>query len=226
MKNMSLSQLEAAIDLAERIATGEENINVMNQQSLAFRCKKRKLSNVAEDSQTMKKQRSSGTVSSYFLPSPKSAKQADNRNKEDPTRKESSGDATSETEVQEPDMSIQIKRIKDSNLTPFRKRMLILLCEIPRGRYSTYKAMSDHVTKTTHKTCARAVGSAMRNNPFAPGVPCHRVIANDGSLGGFCGYWGENGKFASRKHELLHQEGVRFDSRGKVKGPPFRDFIN
>ena len=84
--------------------------------------------------------------------------------------------------------------------------------------------MSDYVTKTSHKTCARAVGNAMRNNPFAPEVPCHRVLANDGTLGGFCGYWGEGGKFASKKHELLYEEGVRFDSRGKVKGPPFKDF--
>ena len=50
------------------------------------------------------------------------------------------------------------------------------------------------------------------------------MLANDGSLGGFNGYWGENGKFANKKHELLYEEGVRFDSRGKVKGPPFKDF--
>ena len=64
----------------------------------------------------------------------------------------------------------------------------------------------------------------MRNNPFAPEVPCHRVLAADGTLGGFGGHWGEDGKFANKKHELLHAEGVRFDSRGKVKGPPFREF--
>ena len=121
-------------------------------------------------------------------------------------------------------MSIQIKRITDSDITPFRKQMLTLLCQIPRGRYSTYQAMSEHVTKTSHKTCARAVGNAMRNNPFAPEVPCHRVLANDGTLGGFGGYWGEGGKFANKKHQILHEEGVRFDSKGKVKGPPFWDF--
>ncbi|KAJ4358459.1 uncharacterized protein N0V89_003042 [Didymosphaeria variabile] len=77
--------------------------------------------------------------------------------------------------------------------------------------------MSDYITLTSHKTCARAVGNAMRNNPFAPEVPCHRILAADGTLGGFGGHWGEQGKYASRKHELLEEEGVRFDSRNKVK---------
>lgn len=224
VKNMSLAQLEEAIGLAERIATGEANLTELNEQSLAFRGKKRKTPKVIEQNQTTKKQRSSGSVSSYFLPSPKLPKQAASRDEEDSTNTKSSGDVTSQAKVDDPDMSVQIKRIEESDLTQFRKQMLNLLCEIPRGRYSTYKVMSDHVTRTSHKTCARAVGNAMRNNPFAPEVPCHRVLANDGSLGGFCGYWGENGKFASKKHQLLHEEGVRFDSRGKVKGPPFRDF--
>ncbi|EMC96979.1 hypothetical protein BAUCODRAFT_121510 [Baudoinia panamericana UAMH 10762] len=121
-------------------------------------------------------------------------------------------------------MDVQLKRITESTITPFRKLTLNMLCQIPRGRYSTYQAMSDHITKTSHKTCARAVGNAMRHNPFAPEVPCHRILAADGSLGGFNGDWGEQGKFASQKHKLLYEEGVRFDSRGKVKGPVFREF--
>ena len=84
--------------------------------------------------------------------------------------------------------------------------------------------MADHVTKTSHKSCARAVGNAMKNNPFAPEVPCHRVLASDGSLGGFKGSWGEEGTYASLKHQLLAEEGVKFDSRGRVKGPVFREF--
>lgn len=123
-----------------------------------------------------------------------------------------------------PDMSAELARIANSNLTSFRKTTLSMLCQIPRGRYSTYQAMSDHITATSHKTCARAVGNAMRNNPFAPEVPCHRILAADGSLGGFGGHWGESGKFANKKHELLHDEGVRFDGRGKVMGKPFREF--
>lgn len=149
------------------------------------------------------------TISSYFQPLPTTQDH----------------ESLTESDVSDkPDMSHQLDRIALSNLTSFRKHMLVLLCEIPPGRYSTYQALADHVTATSHKTCARAVGSAMRNNPFAPQVPCHRVLAADGTLGGFGGHWGENGKFASKKHELLHQEGVRFDSKGKVKGPVFRGF--
>jgi methylated-DNA-[protein]-cysteine S-methyltransferase len=71
-------------------------------------------------------------------------------------------------------------------------------------------------------TCARAVGNAMRNNPFAPGVPCHRVLAGDGSLGGFGGHWGEEGKFAGEKRRLLREEGVRFDGKGRAVGEPWK----
>ena len=64
----------------------------------------------------------------------------------------------------------------------------------------------------------------MRNNPFAPEVPCHRVLAADGSIGGFHGDWGKDGKYAAKKTELLRSEGVRFDTKGKVVGEPFRKF--
>jgi O-6-methylguanine DNA methyltransferase len=122
-------------------------------------------------------------------------------------------------------MAAQIARIASSpTLTPFRKQTLTLLCQIPRGRWSTYQAMSDHITATSHKTCARAVGNAMRNNPYAPDVPCHRILSSDGSIGGFGGHWGAEGKFAGEKRELLGEEGVVFDSKGKVRGRPFRDF--
>lgn len=73
----------------------------------------------------------------------------------------------------------------------------------------------------TTKTCARAIGNAMRNNPFAPLVPCHRVLAADGSIGGFGGSWGAEGEFAGEKRRLLREEGVRFDGRGKAVGRPW-----
>ena len=75
-----------------------------------------------------------------------------------------------------------------------------------------------------HGSSARAVGSAMRNNPFAPTVPCHRVLAADGKLGGFGGDWGAEGRFAGEKRELLRSEGIRFDGKGKVVGSPFTGF--
>jgi O-6-methylguanine DNA methyltransferase len=106
-------------------------------------------------------------------------------------------------------------------LTPYRRRLYSTLCSVPRGRYTTYAAMSSFLDSS-----ARAVGNGMRNNPLAPEVPCHRVLAADGSIGGFCGSWGKDGEHASKKIKLLRDEGVRFDGRGKVVGEPFRDFID
>ena len=231
VKNMTEEQFEAAIELAEKIATGESNLDELNERSLELRGKKKKKrkgaeidDNSGEEGDAKKAKKATGTISSYFLASPKSGRhvagsQGGVKNKSMPL-----DHAISEGRSPDIDMSLQLKRIADSDITTFRKQMLTLLCQIPRGRYSTYQAMSDYISKTSHQTCARAVGSAMRNNPFAPEVPCHRVLANDGTLGGFGGHWGEGGKFASKKHELLYEEGVRFDSRGKVKGPPFREF--
>ncbi|EAW11576.1 MGMT family protein [Aspergillus clavatus NRRL 1] len=64
-------------------------------------------------------------------------------------------------------------------LTPTRRRIYRTLLSVPAGRWTTYAALATYVG-----TSARAVGGAMRANPFAPGVPCHRVLAADGSLGG------------------------------------------
>ena len=54
----------------------------------------------------------------------------------------------------------------------------------------------------------RAVGQALRANPFAPQVPCHRVIASNLSPGGFKGYI--SGAALAKKLRLLATEGVRF----------------
>ncbi|KAG8934346.1 hypothetical protein FRC01_003594 [Tulasnella sp. 417] len=63
------------------------------------------------------------------------------------------------------------------------------------------------------------VGAALRNNPFAPYIPCHRVIASNFFVGGFCGEWGPQSKSGTQYHrklELLKEEGVTFDPKGKL----------
>ena len=52
----------------------------------------------------------------------------------------------------------------------------------------------------------RAVGQALRCNPYAPIVPCHRVVSSDGSIGGFMGK--VRGKTIEKKISLLKTEGV------------------
>lgn len=64
---------------------------------------------------------------------------------------------------------------------------------------------------------AQAVGQALRRNPFAPHVPCHRVIAADLSLGGFTGK--REGPAIAHKRTLLAREGVRFDTAGRLLDP-------
>ena len=69
----------------------------------------------------------------------------------------------------------------------------------------------------------------MRTNPFAPEVPCHRVLAAGGCLGG---YKGEgmavkhvsDGSFRDEKRIRLKDEGVIFDNAGKANGVCFTDF--
>lgn len=116
------------------------------------------------------------------------------------------------------DMNPQLALIASSQRTPFEKRVWAALCAIPRGRFTTYALLSRHLG-----TSPRAVGNALRRNPFAPGVPCHRVVATGGTLGGFKGSWPKDGEGITldEKRGLLRGEGVRFDDGGKVVGTPW-----
>jgi methylated-DNA-[protein]-cysteine S-methyltransferase len=88
--------------------------------------------------------------------------------------------------------------------TEFQKKVYAALCRVPRGSVTTYKALATAVG------CGapRAVGQAMRGNPYAPEVPCHRVIASDLTIGGFQG--DTSGDSISKKVALLEEEGVHF----------------
>ncbi|KAJ5009654.1 hypothetical protein K4K57_008434 [Colletotrichum sp. SAR 10_99] len=81
------------------------------------------------------------------------------------------------------EMQIQIDRIAASHRgTQFEKRVWTALCQVPTGHITTYALLANHL-----KSSPRAVGNALRRNPYAPQVPCHRVIATGGDLGGFKG---------------------------------------
>ncbi|KAM0345896.1 hypothetical protein ACHAPU_005947 [Fusarium lateritium] len=118
-------------------------------------------------------------------------------------------------------MAPQLALIEASSRTPFEKKVWALLCQIPQGSFSTYGIMAAHI-----KSSPRAVGNALRRNPFAPEVPCHRVVATGGALGGFKGKWPKNGEGITldEKRMLLKGEGVRWDVKGKVIGTPFGGF--
>jgi methylated-DNA-[protein]-cysteine S-methyltransferase len=87
----------------------------------------------------------------------------------------------------------------NTNLTLFQKKVLKTVMEIPRGEVRTYKWVAERVGSRGY----RAVGTALKKNPYAPEVPCHRVISSDGSIGGYSGPGGVKGKM-----KLLHEEGA------------------
>ena len=125
---------------------------------------------------------------------PHKSRKSDRSSSTSPPRSSAVSKATSKTTYSSAskshaDMSIPLSRIAKSNKTPFQKQVLSLLCQVPPGQYTTYGLISTHLSSS-----ARAVGNALRNNPFAPEVPCHRVLATGGALGGFGGSWGRNGK--------------------------------
>ncbi|KAM7193368.1 methylated-DNA--protein-cysteine methyltransferase [Naviculisporaceae sp. PSN 640] len=133
------------------------------------------------------------------------------------------------------------------NITPQDKKVYTLLLQIPPGSFTTYAILAKLLNSSP-----RAIGNSCRRNPFAPTVPCHRVVATDRALGGFKGEHISKVKIKSKittskrsdvqlittsvktkqalltldeKRKLLKNEGVKFDVKGeKVLGTPFAGF--
>ena len=63
----------------------------------------------------------------------------------------------------------------------FNQQCYKLLSQIPKGKISTYK----EIAKALNTKAYRAVGNAMAKNPNPIIVPCHRVINNNGLIGGY-----------------------------------------
>jgi methylated-DNA-[protein]-cysteine S-methyltransferase len=107
--------------------------------------------------------------------------------------------------------NIDLSLLNLSKLTDFSARVLKQTCKIPRGKVATYSGLAAKLGKSH---AARAVGTALANNPFPIIIPCHRVVRADGSLGGF-------GGGLKMKKELLLKEGIITDQKGKVSGKYF-----
>ncbi|KAK4701993.1 hypothetical protein P7C70_g4232, partial [Phenoliferia sp. Uapishka_3] len=96
-------------------------------------------------------------------------------------------------------------------LTPHQWKVYDFILQIPPGRISTYGSISK-----TLSSSAQAVGNALRENPFAPRVPCHRVISTSLHIGGFQG--STDGIELERKVALCKREGILFDDKGMLVG--------
>ena len=84
--------------------------------------------------------------------------------------------------------------------TKFQLKVWKYLKNIPKGKVKTYKQVAIGIKGPKS---ARAVANACDKNPYAPKIPCHRVIRSDGSLGGYSGRGG-----IKQKLRLLRSEKV------------------
>lgn len=79
----------------------------------------------------------------------------------------------------------------------FNERCYEILKRVPKGKITTYK----EIAKALKSKGYRAVGNAMNKNPYAPEVPCHRVVKSSGEIGGFA-------HGTKKKIEMLEKEGI------------------
>ena len=105
--------------------------------------------------------------------------------------------------------ALYIKQIFDENSMPdlylkgtdFQLQVWGVLAKIPKGTTSTYSQVAAHAG---YPKAIRATGTAIGANPIAYLIPCHRVIRNNGSLGGY--RWG-----LELKKKMLHFENIQTD---------------
>ena len=101
-----------------------------------------------------------------------------------------------------PAMADYEQDIKAGRIVPgmsFNQKVWALTARIPAGQVVTYRQIAEALGTKGY----RAVGNALNRNPYAPAVPCHRVVGSNGSLTGFAGG-------LPKKRALLTTEGVRF----------------
>ena len=99
--------------------------------------------------------------------------------------------------------------IKSGRIIPgmsFNEKVWAMTARIPRGEVRTYADIAHALDCRGY----RAVGNALNKNPYAPAVPCHRVVGKSGALTGFAAG-------VAKKRRMLEAEGIRF--RGEKVDP-------
>lgn len=92
---------------------------------------------------------------------------------------------------------IRLKIDSCPGITDFQRKVYKAILDIPGGSARSYKWVAKKIGRPR---AYRAVGSALKKNPFMIIVPCHRVIKSDGSMGGYA-------KGVQKKIALLKKEG-------------------
>ncbi len=89
-------------------------------------------------------------------------------------------------------------RLRREGLTQFQQNVLVKVMEIPKGETRSYKQVA---VMAGYPNAYRAVGTAMKKNPMAPVIPCHRVIKSSGEPGEYSGRGGRTEKVRMLKKE-------------------------
>ncbi len=89
--------------------------------------------------------------------------------------------------------------------TTFNEKCYSVLVKVPKGKVTTYK----EIARKLNTKAYRAVGNAMNKNPYAPKVPCHRVVNSNGNIGGFA-------SGVKNKIKMLRKEGIEIDKDNKI----------
>lgn len=100
----------------------------------------------------------------------------------------------------DPVQNTREQAIRAGLITPsmnFDEKVWAITARIPRGKVVTY----GQIAKALRSRAYRAVGGALNRNPYAPSVPCHRVVGSDGKLTGFA-------RGLAAKRRMLIAEGV------------------
>ncbi len=82
------------------------------------------------------------------------------------------------------------------------EKVYVLCKKIPKGKVTTYGELG----KALNTKAYQAIGQALRKNPHAPQVPCHRVVSSTGHLHGFKGK--KDASTLKEKRTLLEKEGI------------------
>ena len=91
-------------------------------------------------------------------------------------------------------------------VTPFRQAVSDQLCQISWGQTTTYGALACAIASRPNKAASRAVGNAVGWNPLCVFIPCHRVVAAHGRLGGY------SSGLANKLALLAHEGALSFNS--------------
>ncbi len=89
----------------------------------------------------------------------------------------------------------------------FCQKVWALTARIPKGKVTTY----GHIARELGSNGYRAVGMAMNRNPYAPAVPCHRVVGSQGTLTGFAGGLPKKLAMLTAEHVPMHNGRVVLD---------------